>query len=146
SRRARFLRFLASCAIATVFGKGCRMVDAEPVASPERPIAPQAATPSTAPPPEAPAATVPSPPLPTAAPSVARQAATPRGPRRVYVVAALGDSLTDFRSHGGGYLRYLKERCPESTFDGYGKGGDMVNQMRRRLGKDLLDRPQANYD
>src|SRR5205814_3487417 len=67
-------------------------------------------------------------------------------PRRTYAVAALGDSLTDFRSHGGGYLRYLKERCPESRFDSYGKGGDMVNQMRRRFDKDLLARPDLAYD
>jgi lysophospholipase L1-like esterase len=66
--------------------------------------------------------------------------------RRAYAVAALGDSLTDFRSHGGGYLHYLKERCPESRFDSYGKGGDMVNQMRRRFGKDLLGRPDLAYD
>ena len=50
-----------------------------------------------------------------------------------YVIAAIGDSLTDRRSHGGGYLRYIAERCPESTIANFGKGGDMVNQMRRRL-------------
>jgi lysophospholipase L1-like esterase len=55
-----------------------------------------------------------------------------------YVVAAIGDSLTDFAANGGLYLRYLRERCPESRFDGYGKGGEMVNQMRRRFVRDLF--------
>lgn len=54
-----------------------------------------------------------------------------------YVVAAVGDSLTDFASNGGLYLRYLKERCPESRFESFGKGGDMVNQMRRRFVRDV---------
>ena len=54
-------------------------------------------------------------------------------PKRRCVVAAIGDSLTDARSHGGGYLRELKRRCPQSQFDNFGRGGDMVNQMRRRF-------------
>jgi len=48
-----------------------------------------------------------------------------------YVVAAIGDSLTDPRSHGGGYLEYLKTRCPTIEIDNFGKGATMVNQMRR---------------
>src|SRR6185295_4881792 len=40
-----------------------------------------------------------------------------------YVIAAIGDSLTDPRSHGGGYLEYLKERCPGLEIDNFGKGG-----------------------
>lgn len=64
---------------------------------------------------------------------------------RSYAVAAIGDSLTDFRSHGGGYLLHLRQRCPESRFDSYGKGGDMVNQMRRRMGRDLFNRPPVAY-
>jgi lysophospholipase L1-like esterase len=59
-------------------------------------------------------------------------------PRRTYVVAAIGDSLTDPRSQGGLYLRYLQERCPASRFDSYGKGGEMVNQMRRRFVRDVF--------
>lgn len=49
------------------------------------------------------------------------------------VVAAFGDSLTDGRVGGGGYLAHLRARCPESTFDDFGKGGDMVNMIRRRF-------------
>ncbi len=60
---------------------------------------------------------------------------------RVYVVAAMGDSLTDPRSHGGLYLRDLAERCPKSRFDSYGVGGQMVNQMRRRFAADVLGIP-----
>jgi lysophospholipase L1-like esterase len=58
--------------------------------------------------------------------------------KRVYSVAAIGDSLTDFKSQGGKYLRYLQERCPASRFDSWGKGGNMVNQMRKRFARDVL--------
>jgi lysophospholipase L1-like esterase len=61
--------------------------------------------------------------------------------RRTYTVAAIGDSLTDLRSQGGLYLRYLHERCPASRFDSYGKGGEMVNQMRRRFVRDVFGEP-----
>lgn len=62
----------------------------------------------------------------------------PTNHKIVYVVAAMGDSLTDPRSHGGLYLADLKELCPESRFDSYGKGGEMVNQMRRRFERDVF--------
>lgn len=55
-----------------------------------------------------------------------------REPRR-YRVAFMGDSLTDYASHGGLFIRYLEERCPKSEFDNFGKGAEMVNQMRRRF-------------
>ena len=57
-----------------------------------------------------------------------------------FVVAAIGDSLTDVAANGGLYLRYLKERCPESRFESFGKGGEMVNQMRRRFVRDVFER------
>ena len=50
----------------------------------------------------------------------------------------MGDSLTDARSHGGKFLDYLHERCPQSRFDNYGVGGQMVNQMHRRFERDVL--------
>jgi lysophospholipase L1-like esterase len=59
--------------------------------------------------------------------------------RRTYVVAALGDSLTDQKVAGGGYLKRLGELCPESRFVSFGKGGDMVNQMRRRFVHDVFE-------
>lgn len=59
-------------------------------------------------------------------------------PKKIYVVAALGDSITDARSGGGGYLTELRKACPESTFVNFGKGGDMVNQMRRRFEREIL--------
>jgi lysophospholipase L1-like esterase len=71
---------------------------------------------------------------PTAAPS---QAGAPKK-TRPYVVAAMGDSLTDPRSHGGKYLDVLRERCPKSRFDSYGVGGNMVNQMRKRFLRDVF--------
>lgn len=63
-------------------------------------------------------------------------------PKRACHVAAVGDSLTDYRSGGGGYLRWLEARLPESRFDNHGIGGQMVNQMLRRLPQ-LLQ--AANY-
>ncbi len=61
--------------------------------------------------------------------------------KHAYAVAAIGDSITDARSHGGRYLQILAERCPKSRFDNYGKGGQMVNQMRARFARDVLGEP-----
>ncbi len=60
-------------------------------------------------------------------------------PRRVYSVAALGDSLTDERVGGGRYLRVLRERCPDSRFDAYGVGGQRTDHFRWRLDQQILD-------
>lgn len=62
----------------------------------------------------------------------------PETAKQRYVVAAIGDSLTDARANGGKYLNYLRERCPQSQFDNYGKGGDMTNQMRKRFVRDVM--------
>ena len=75
-------------------------------------------------------------PLPVAAsvaPAPLPPATSAAPPSRHYVLAAIGDSLTDPRSHGGGYLEYLKTRCPTLEIDNFGKGGAMVNQMRRHF-------------
>jgi lysophospholipase L1-like esterase len=65
-------------------------------------------------------------------------------PRR-FSVAFMGDSLTDYRSAGGGFIRYLKHQCPESQFDNYGIGGQMTNQMRRRFQADVLGPTKPKY-
>lgn len=49
----------------------------------------------------------------------------------------MGDSLTDPKSHGAKYLDLLRERCPESSFSAFGKGGNMVNMMRKRFLRDV---------
>lgn len=67
------------------------------------------------------------------APSWAETPSTKR-----YVVAAIGDSLTDPRSGGGKYLKALEERCPESRFDAYGVGGQRTDHMRWRLADNLF--------
>jgi len=54
------------------------------------------------------------------------------------VVAAIGDSFTDPRSHGGIYLKVLGERCPKSRFQSYGVGGNMANMVRRRFLRDVF--------
>ena len=54
-------------------------------------------------------------------------------------VLAIGDSLTDPRSNGGGYLKAWRSRCPECRFTNIGRGGAMVNQMLTRLRQHLLE-------
>lgn len=115
------MRRLLSLSIALLcVGSGCRVRE-EPPRPIETPGAPAKvrAPESVAEPPEAPA-----PPA--------------ELPRRIYRVAALGDSITDERVGGGRYLAYLRQACPKSSFYDFGKGGDMTNQMLVRLERDLL--------
>ena len=100
-----------------------------PTPSPPAPVTAPAPTPPAA------ASSPVAPPAP--APSVSAVPAPPAAKQKV-VVAALGDSLTDAKSAGGRYLEVLQKRCPESRFDNFGKGGDMVNQMRRRFEQSVL--------
>lgn len=60
-----------------------------------------------------------------------------------YVVAAIGDSITDTRVGGGKYLAHLARRCPTSRFDAYGIGGQQTVHMRWRFLDDLFGRPKA---
>lgn len=55
--------------------------------------------------------------------------------RRVIV---LGDSLSDPKSQGGGYLAVLRGGCPKLALDNHARGGFMVNQMRRRFEREVL--------
>jgi lysophospholipase L1-like esterase len=70
-------------------------------------------------------------------------------PTRRYLVAAIGDSLTDPRSGGGKYLSELARRCPESRFDSHGVGGQRTDHMRWRFAHDVLGqgsrRPARRY-
>ena len=66
----------------------------------------------------------------------------PGGDHHHYVVAAVGDSLTDPRSHGGGYLDYVKARCPNLELDNFGRGATMVNQMRRHFEAEIASSPK----
>ncbi len=71
---------------------------------------------------------------------------TKKSPKKYrYVVAAVGDSLTDYKSHGGIFLKNLKKQCPKSHFDNYGRGGKMVNQMRRKFAADVLAEGKPAY-
>lgn len=54
-------------------------------------------------------------------------------------VLAIGDSLTDPQSQGGGYLKGWRTRCPDCRFTNIGRGGAMVNQMLWRLRKHLSE-------
>jgi lysophospholipase L1-like esterase len=105
-----------------------------------------------APRPGGPAGTVPAtalsaaPAKPTPRPRASASASTtPARVKRVCTVAAIGDSITDTRSHGGKYLAYLEKHCPQSHFDNYGVGGNMVNQMRRRFARDVLGPSKPHY-
>jgi lysophospholipase L1-like esterase len=98
--------------------------------------------------PSAPLASASSPPA-NAPPSSTRAAdpldagAKPPGPGRHYVVAAVGDSLTDPHSHGGGYLAYVKARCPGIEIDNFGRGATMVSQMRRHFDEEIATSPKT---
>jgi lysophospholipase L1-like esterase len=102
------------------------------------------ASPVEAPPESAPVAPAPRPapdessaPGPTpapAAPLTARGDAQP--PLRSVLV--LGDSLSDEKVGGGGFVKLLRKRCPGVAFDNRAKGGFMVNQMRRKLEGEIL--------
>jgi lysophospholipase L1-like esterase len=81
------------------------------------------------------------PPSPSSAPASRLSSDAAPRPSRIYAVAAIGDSLTDPRVNGGRYLKFLAAKCPESRFDSYGVGGEMVNQMRRRFERDLFGIP-----
>ena len=86
---------------------------------------------------------------PSAAPSAAPAPSSappskPSKPQR-YVVAAIGDSLTDERSYAHAYMRQLRDTCPKSRWDNFGVGGNMVNQMRRRFDRDVLQSGNPEY-
>ncbi|MGE0322432.1 MAG: SGNH/GDSL hydrolase family protein [Polyangiaceae bacterium] len=66
------------------------------------------------------------------------EVAPPKPAPKRYVVAAVGDSLTDTRVGGGRYLNYLSQRCPESRFDAYGVGGQRTEHMRWRFLHDVF--------
>jgi lysophospholipase L1-like esterase len=70
--------------------------------------------------------------------TVAVDPKAPEDTRRRYVVAAIGDSLTDTRVGGGRYMKMLQERCPESRFDAYGVGGQQTRHMRNRIAGDVF--------
>jgi lysophospholipase L1-like esterase len=57
-------------------------------------------------------------------------------------VLVLGDSLTDEKVGGGGFVRSLRQRCRGASFDNRAKGGFMVNQIRKRLETEVL--PEGN--
>jgi lysophospholipase L1-like esterase len=108
---------LTRCGTRPVADPAAPVERAQPVATPS---APQAAS-TLAPPPE-----------PAGEPDAARADPEP------VTAAAIGDSLTDERVGGGGYLKVLRKKCPESVFDDFGKGADMVNQMRRRFFREVI--------
>ena len=78
----------------------------------------------------------------SSAPAASATGAPPPVKRR-YSVAAMGDSLSDPKAHGGKYLTYLAEQCPLSRFETWGKGGNMVSQMRKRFARDVLGEGQS---
>jgi lysophospholipase L1-like esterase len=75
--------------------------------------------------------------IPTA---VASAPATPSA-RPMTSVLVLGDSLTDEKVGGGGFVKILRARCSKVTFENRAKGGFMVNQIRKRLETEVL--PEA---
>jgi len=119
-----------------------------PPPPPARSATATAPTPSPTPTPESPArATAPEPASAPASQSPALPSSAPTAaltPSPCHV-ALIGDSLTDFASHGGAFVRYLEARCPRSRFDNFAKGGAMVNQMRRKLESRVLPEATAPF-
>jgi lysophospholipase L1-like esterase len=65
--------------------------------------------------------------------------------RHRYVVAAIGDSITDAHTGGGKYLRDLAARCPNSRFDNYGIGGQFAHNMHDRFDKEIFGPNKPEY-
>ncbi len=130
------LRSLA--ALGTLALLGCTAVDA---GSPKGGCLARAAQPSTSPAvsPKQPVPTEPAPVAPLATssePSAAETSAvTPTSDCHWVVV---GDSLTDPRSHGGGYVTQAASTCG-CRVTNLARGGFMVNQMRRRIEREIAN-------
>jgi len=122
-------RLAAACVGACL---SCQAADPPSALAAAQPAAPAAVSPSL-PARSAPLPAASDPPAPP--PSAAKLAPSPRAPTRVLV---LGDSLSDEKVGGGGFVRSLRERCSGVAFDNRAKGGFMVNQMRRRLETEVL--------
>jgi lysophospholipase L1-like esterase len=75
----------------------------------------------------------------------AQPTAAPATTTHANVVAALGDSITDARSGGGGYVRALARMCPQSRFDAYGIGGQRLANLRARIEEDLFAPKKPAY-
>lgn len=129
---------LAVCVL-VVLGAACKAEPRPEARSTTSTSASAAAAPRVLYLPDTTAAAASSAPAPSAPPTSPAPSAKPAEKLR-YRVAAMGDSLTDARVGGGKFLKYLQERCPESVFDNYGVGGEMVNQMRRRFARDVLQK------
>src|SRR5882757_8922103 len=119
----RLVSRLAAPAIAAVLA--CGRAEPPSALAATKP-AEQAAAPASAPAPSA----VPVPST-SAAPAAPPAASAPAHP--ITSVLVLGDSLTDEKVGGGGFVRILREHCPKVPFDNRAKGGFMVNQIRKRF-------------
>src|SRR6187455_1569043 len=124
---------LLALACASGLGSGCQRAD--PQATPPAASTPQPSVARTAPPAAVPAEAAPSAtaaPQASSAPVAIAPAPSPTSPAPSRVLV-LGDSLADEAVGGGGFVKYLREKCPGVVFDNRAKGGFMVNQMRKRL-------------
>jgi lysophospholipase L1-like esterase len=74
---------------------------------------------------------------PSASPALAPPA-SPASESPIQSVLVLGDSLSDEKVGGGGFVRILRQRCASVVFDNRAKGGFMVNQIRKRLETEVL--------
>ena len=111
-------------------------------------VTPGPASGTTAAPPPSPTPPVPPPSASLASPPPATSgapSASAVAPKQAYRIAAVGDSLTDTKSHGGGYLAYVQQRCPETHIDNFGKGALMLNQIRHRFKETVHNQPAGSY-
>jgi lysophospholipase L1-like esterase len=59
-------------------------------------------------------------------------------------ILVIGDSLSDPKAHGGGYLKPWQKQCSTCEFTNLAHGGAMVNQMLRGL-REHFTAPQPRY-
>lgn len=127
----------ASAVLVTLASAGCNAKT--PPEPPARTALPSAVSAT------APRATASSNGVPAAVSSEAVQEPPPTKSPKDCNVALIGDSLTDARGLGGGYVRYLAEHCPASHFENFARGGAMVNQMRRTFEERVATEPHGTF-
>jgi lysophospholipase L1-like esterase len=57
----------------------------------------------------------------------------------------IGDSLSDPRVGGGGYVRFLERACPNSTFSIFAKGGSMIAHVKKQFDQNVISKPRGTF-
>ena len=81
----------------------------------------------------------------SASPATSQPTLAPAPSQPGYRIAVLGDSLSDPKSFGGGFLRDIEEHCPRTRIDNFARGGHMLNQIRRVFEDSVHSQPRGSY-